>query len=233
MFKPNVVNLPKTFQWLAFLGLFFLTILILYRLSSYFLLQVNLEGTSFLKPFITGLRFDLRWVAIILLPAIFVSLLPGFHFFRTRVGKHSSLYVFTIISPILLLGIGYDFLTQMVFEKRLGRETLNWIFAGQHELKIIYNETPWLVVLILAGVGTWLAYRFASLTHRALRKGRTSQTNKRQRLFWKIAAVLLLAFLIYGSLNPRPLNMAELSRLSNDAARTWALNPFQSLFSSF
>lgn len=229
-FLPNV---PKTFQWLAYLGIYFLGIFILYRFFIYFLLEVNLEETPFYQSYLLGLRFDLRWVAVILLPAILLSMFPGIHYFRTRIGKKIAMYSFTSLAFLQLLALGYDFLTRMTHNRSLHRDTLDWIVSGAPEITTIFKQSPWAVILILAGVGTWLAYKLAAALHHRLKKSRAGHSTKKQRLYWKLAVVLIMAFVIYGSLSPRPLGNKDLAQLQADEARSWATNAFQSFFTSF
>ena len=72
-------RLPKTVLWVFNLLTIFLVLFTTYRLIT--LLAFIPEGeqwTDMLPSFFMGLRFDLRWISIILLPIIIGSLVPGF-----------------------------------------------------------------------------------------------------------------------------------------------------------
>ena len=72
-------RLPKTLLWVFNLLVIFLLMFTGYRLLTLLAFMPEGEHWSELVPsFFLGLRFDLRWISIILLPIIVASLLPEF-----------------------------------------------------------------------------------------------------------------------------------------------------------
>src|ERR1044071_1429951 len=73
------LKLPKTILWVTNLFLIFLLIFTLSRLVTFFVFRPDEFSFGDLLPsFLLGLRYDLRWIAIVLLPIVFISLIPEF-----------------------------------------------------------------------------------------------------------------------------------------------------------
>jgi hypothetical protein len=77
------LKIPKTIMWVINLLVIFLLIFTLFRLATYFSFKPKDLGFKELIPsFLLGIRYDLRWIAIILLPIVLVSLdTKSFHHF--------------------------------------------------------------------------------------------------------------------------------------------------------
>jgi len=80
------LKIPKTILWVVNLFVIFLLIFTLFRLATFFAFKPrDLSFGDLLPSFWLGIRYDLRWIAIILLPIIFFSLVPKFSpFYSTR-----------------------------------------------------------------------------------------------------------------------------------------------------
>ena len=64
-------KIPKTILWVINLFLIFLLIFTLFRLATYFAFKPKGFSFSDLMPsFLMGIHYDLRWIAIILLPIV-------------------------------------------------------------------------------------------------------------------------------------------------------------------
>jgi hypothetical protein len=71
-------KIPKTIMWISNLFLIFLLIFTLFRLATYFAFKP--QGISFgdlVPSFLLGVQYDLRWIAIILLPIVVISIKNG------------------------------------------------------------------------------------------------------------------------------------------------------------
>jgi len=72
------LKIPKTIMWVINLLVIFLLIFTLFRFATYFSFKPkDLSFKELIPSFLLGVRYDLRWIAIILLPIVFVSLIPN------------------------------------------------------------------------------------------------------------------------------------------------------------
>ena len=70
-------KIPKTILWVTNLLVIFLLIFTLFRLATF--LAFRPKGISLgdvIPSFLMGIRYDLRWIAFILLPIIILSMTP-------------------------------------------------------------------------------------------------------------------------------------------------------------
>ena len=83
MFR-SLIRMPKTLLWVA--NLFFLLLLLFtcYRVIIFLAFRPSdLTWSQASAAFILGLRYDLRWIAIVLFPVVLLSVRPGLsHFFQ-------------------------------------------------------------------------------------------------------------------------------------------------------
>lgn len=70
-------KIPKTILWVTNLLVIFLILFSLYRLSVYFAFKGHeISFGKAIPSFLLGIRYDLRWIAYILLPIILFSIIP-------------------------------------------------------------------------------------------------------------------------------------------------------------
>ncbi len=71
-------KIPKTILWVINLFLIFLLIFTLFRFATYFAFKPpGLSFSDLLPSFLMGVQYDLRWISIILLPIVLVSMVRG------------------------------------------------------------------------------------------------------------------------------------------------------------
>src|SRR5512138_637137 len=71
------LRLPKTLLWVSNLLVIFIAMFTFYRVATLIAFRPEGEEWENLIPsFFLGLRFDLRWISIILLPIVVASLIP-------------------------------------------------------------------------------------------------------------------------------------------------------------
>ena len=88
------LKIPKTILWVISLFFIFLLIFTLFRLTTFFAFKPrDLSFSDLLPSFWLGIRYDLRWIAIILLPIVFLVLFRGcLHFIQKEIksGGHGT-----------------------------------------------------------------------------------------------------------------------------------------------
>src|SRR5260221_3417581 len=88
-------KIPKTILWVINLLIIFLLIFTLFRLATYFAFKPKGFFFSDLIPsFLMGVWYDLRWISIILLPIVLISLRSNYSpFYSSRNKKWWTLYL--------------------------------------------------------------------------------------------------------------------------------------------
>jgi len=88
-------KIPKTILWVINLLLIFLLIFTIFRLATFFALKpLAISFGEVIPSFLMGIRYDLRWIAFILLPVIVLSLSPKLSpFFSARNKKWWTWYL--------------------------------------------------------------------------------------------------------------------------------------------
>src|SRR6476659_6358837 len=88
-------KIPKTILWVINLFLIFLVIFTLFRFVTFFVFRPR--GVAFIDvipSFLLGIRYDLRWIAIILLPIVLISMSPKLSpFYSARNKKWWTTYL--------------------------------------------------------------------------------------------------------------------------------------------
>jgi hypothetical protein len=188
------------------------------------LLKIDIGNFSLNEAAWLGFRFDLRYVACIALVLFVLSFIPALHPFKHRKGKRLLTLIYTIfIGAILVLYAG-DFLVQLAFEKRLSVQT--WQLSQKQPEKIL--STPWVIMVLFVGVGTWLSYLVARALHRLQEKSKSAGTSM-LRMFWQAMTLAGLLVCIYGSLDNASLQVKN-THAGNDAVvSSFVINPIESL----
>src|SRR5258708_1857097 len=101
------LRVPKTIQWIVKLFLIYLCIFTLFRIVTLICFKPIPVSISELVPsFLLGFRYDLRWIAIVLLPIACISLFPRFSpFYSDKSKKWWTIYL-AIITLLLLFFFG-------------------------------------------------------------------------------------------------------------------------------
>src|SRR5436190_19143942 len=103
-------KIPKTILWVTNLLLLFVLIFTLFRFATYFAFKP--DGFSFdniIPSFLMGIRYDLRWIAIILLPIVVISMLPKFSPFYSSKNKKWWTWYLAIVTFIVFFFFAADF----------------------------------------------------------------------------------------------------------------------------
>lgn len=218
------LGIPKTIAWIASWSAFTLLLMTIYRLLTFSLLKIDLGNFSMNEAVWLGFRFDLRYVASIALLIFAISFVAPLHPFKHRKGKRLALVMYTVLMGVLLVLYAGDFLLQLAVEKRLSAAALDLAFKQPEKIR----STPWVIMLLMAGVGTWLAYVVARALHKVQDKSKSVGTTT-LRLFWQGLTMLVLIVCIYGSLDNTALQVKNTHAAANAAARDFVINPIESI----
>jgi len=101
MFRSHL-RIPKTLLWV--INLFFLLLLLFttYRIIIFFAFRpADLGWEQVSSSFILGLRYDLRWIAIVLLPIVLLSIQPTLSPFYSDSNKRYWTWYLAILTFVL------------------------------------------------------------------------------------------------------------------------------------
>lgn len=223
-------QLPPTSRWVLQLFIFFMIVFSIMRLVTFYTFRP--ESISFaaaLPSFIMGVRFDLRWVCILLAPLLIVGSFPKFSPFRSFRLRRIWIFYLVTVSWFLLFFFGADFGHFDYVETRLNASALNFIEDFQISMNMIWQSYPLFWILVILSGLIWLLYRFFHRTHKKVDYSLDSPF-KPMRTFW---LMLLLVIGIAGSNTAKPLLLwKDAFRLGDNFKAYLALNPLENFFTT-
>jgi phosphoglycerol transferase MdoB-like AlkP superfamily enzyme len=225
-------KIPKTILWVTNLLLIFLLIFTLFRFATYFAFKPgDLSFTDLLPSFLLGLRYDLRWISLILLPVVLVSLSPQLSPFYSEKNKKWWTWYLAIITFIVFFFFAADFGNFSYNKTRLNASALNFVEDAGISMAMLWQSYPifWMLMGLLVAVlfFRWM-YRRTHWTVIAKTDGLGIPYKRK----WFVIAALLLAFFIYGTVRFVPLKWKQAFVLNDNFKSYLALNPLQNFFTT-
>jgi phosphoglycerol transferase MdoB-like AlkP superfamily enzyme len=203
-----------------------------FRLVTFVVFHPEDETIVDLIPaFFLGLRFDLRWISLLLLPIILVSLWPAYSPFYSARNKKIWTWYLAGVTFIVFFFFAADFGCFSYNKTRLNASALNFAEDPKISMMMIWQSYPvlWLLLALFVAVLS-LKWMFRK-THLYV----ISKTEGRKipyRRGWFIAASFVFAFLIYGSFTYQPLKWKNAFQLNDGFKSYLALNPMQNFFTT-
>ncbi|MDB5202433.1 MAG: hypothetical protein JWQ27_1842 [Ferruginibacter sp.] len=226
-------RVPKTVQWLVKLFLIYLFIFTAFRVATVVCFKPkSLAVTDLGQSFWLGLKYDLRWIAFILMPIAVISLYPKFSPFYSERSKKVWTAYLGIITLLVLFFYGADFGQFAYINARLNADALIFAEDPQESLQMVWQSYPviWILVGLFGAVlmMTWMFRR----THVGV-TGKNINIHKFDyRRRWHLAALMILSWFIYGFLTLKPLNFFRAFNLNDEFKSNLALNPLQNFFTT-
>jgi phosphoglycerol transferase MdoB-like AlkP superfamily enzyme len=224
------LRIPKTLLWVFNLLVIFLLIFSVYRLIT--LLAFKPQGEEWeglLSPLFLGLRYDLRWISIILSPIVIASLVPQLSpFFSARNRKIWTLYL-AVMTFFVIFFFAADFGAITYNRTHVGASALNFMEDPGISIKMLWQSYPlvWMILgLVLLVI--MLRWMFGKVhfyvVHRTEGKGIPYKRN------WLFASLIFFGFLVYGNFGRTPLKWSTAFEFNNSFKSFVALNPLQNFF---
>ncbi len=223
-------KIPKTILWVTNLLVIFLILFSLYRVSTYFAFKGN--GISFgesIPAFLLGIRYDLRWIAYILLPIILLSTIPELSpFFSGRNKKWWSWYL-AIVTFIVFVFFAAGFGSWSYNNNPLDAGAMNFAEDFKISWKMMRQTYPlfWMLLGLVVAVLLirWMYHR----SHwQVINKTDGLKIPHRRKHF--LLTALLFGLFIWGNFSWPPLNRNDSFRFNNKFMADLAMNPLQSFF---
>lgn len=180
-----------------------------------------------IPSFLMGIRFDLRWVCILLSPILIAGSLKKFSPFQSSTHKKFWIYYLVIVSSLLLFFFGADFGHFDYVETRLNASALNFIEDFAISMSMLWQSYPLFWIFLLLSVIIYLLYRFFHRSHAKVHT--VKHPFKPMRAVWMI---LLLVIGIAGFNPAKPLMWKDAFRLGDNFRAYLALNPLENFFTT-
>jgi phosphoglycerol transferase MdoB-like AlkP superfamily enzyme len=225
-------KIPKTILWVVNLFMIFLLIFTLFRLVAYFAFKPNdLAFYDLLPSFLLGVQYDLRWIALILLPIVIVSLFPQLSPFYSKRNKKWWTWYLAIITFIVFFFFAADFGNFSYNKTRLNASALNFFEDAGIAVVMLWQSYP----LIWMVIGLMVAVLFFRWMYRRLHWtviARTDGLGIPYKRKWFLIAAVLLGICIYGGIRIAPLKWNKAFVLNDNFKSYLALNPLQNFFTT-
>ncbi len=220
-------KIPKTLLWVANLFGLFLLIFTGFRLATFFAFHpVSISFVDALPSFAMGFRYDLRWIAVILLPVVALSTFPKFSPFYSSANKKWWTWYLAIVTFLVFFFFAAGFGSFSYNRTPLDAGAMNFAEDFSISMKMIWQTYPliWMLLGLLVAV---LFFRW--MYHRSHWQviNRTDGKGIPHRRKHFIITLLFFSGLIYGSLSTKPLSRADSFRFNNSFKSYLAINPLQ------
>jgi phosphoglycerol transferase MdoB-like AlkP superfamily enzyme len=225
------LRIPKTLLWVANLLIIYMLLFTAFRLMTLVMFIPEGENLVQLFPsFLLGVRFDLRWISLLLLPIVTASIVPQFSPYYSAQNKKFWTWYLAITTFFVVLIYTIDFACFAYYRVRLGATVLNFADDAAIATAMLWESYP--VVWMIFGLAIMvMLLRF--LFHR-LHNSVTAKTQGKGIIYkrtWFITTVLLFVFFVYGSF-PQPLKWNAAFKMKDNFSGYLALNPLQTFFST-
>lgn len=226
------LKLPKTLQWVANLLGIYVLMFTVFRLVTLFAFGPEEQAWDGLLPALwLGLRYDLRWISILLLPIVTGSLRPQFSpFYSPRNTRVWTAYLAAATFGVIFF-FAADFGCFSYNKTRLNASALNFAEDPGISAEMLWESYPmvWLVGALLVAV---LLLRWMFVRTHVYVIARTDGRKIPYRRAPFVAAVLALAFAVYGNAGLQPLTWKQAFVLQDGFRSYLALNPLQNFFTT-
>jgi phosphoglycerol transferase MdoB-like AlkP superfamily enzyme len=227
-------RIPKTILWVINLLLIFLLLFTLYRVVVFFAFRNKFysDGISFgevISSFLLGIRYDLRWIAIVLMPVVLISMSPRVSpFYSSSNKKFWSLYL-AVATLLLFFFFAIGFGSLEYNQTPLDAGAMNFIEDFKISFEMIKQTYPifWMLLgLVMVVVFFyWMYHR----SHWQVINRTDGKGIPYRRKFFVFTAVILFIF-IWGNIWWPPLTRGDSFRFRSEFKSYLALNPMQSFF---
>ena len=233
IFKAKIPKTaPVTVQWLCMLWLIYLIIFTLLRIATVVLfIPDEIEVVSLIPSFWLGFRYDVKWIAIILLPIAILSVYSRFSPFYSERNKKIWSYYLAITTLIVLFFFSADFGNFSYNHTRINASALNFAEDPAISFKMLWQSYPMVWLLMALIVAVILMSKLFKSTHVFTTK-RNLQENIIYKKRWHAVVIFLLLWCLYGIFSIHPLKWKDAFELNDNFKSYVALNPLQNFFTT-
>jgi len=225
-------GIPKTLLWVFNLLMIYLLLFTAFRLAMVIAFKPeDQQWDDIIPSLLLGLRFDLRWISLLLLPIVLFSLSPTFSPFYSEKNKKWWTWYLAFVTFIVVFFFAADFGCFSYNKTRLNASALNFAEDPGISAHMMWESYPifWLLLLLFIVV---LCFRWLFKQTHVYVLLKTDGQGIRYQRKWFLMASLLFGFLVYGSLSTQPLRWNNAFSLEDSFRSYIALNPLQNFFTT-
>lgn len=223
----GTLQIPKTLRWVINLFGIFLLIFTLYRVITFlFFRPEGMYWSDAMPSFWLGLRYDLRWVAIILLPVVLLSTYAGWSPFYSEFNKKIWSWYLAIVTFILFFFFAAGFGSFSYNQTPLDAGAMNFAEDFSISVRMIWQTYPLLWMLLGLAVAV-LFFRWMYHKSHWQVISNTDGLGIQHRPHFFIVMALVLGGLVHSSLTIRPLQRSDCFRFQQSFLSYLAINPLQ------
>src|SRR6478672_5647883 len=226
------LRLPKTVLWVINLWLIYILLFTAFRVVTFLLFRPEDEGVQgLLSSFVLGLRFDLRWVSLLLLPIVLISLQPHYSPFYSQRNKRFWTGYLAVITAVVFFFFAADYGCFSYNKTRLNASALNFAEDPAISIRMLWQSYPlfWLLLLLCSAV---LALRWLFFKTHVYIITKTDGHRIPYDRKWLMLATLGFGLAIYGGMGLQPLRWQNAFTLQDSFKSYLALNPLQNFFTT-
>ena len=217
---------------MANLTAIFLLIFTLYRLATF--IAFKPKGISFgdaIPSFLMGIRYDLRWIAFILLPVILLSMIPKLSPFYLAKNKKWWTWYLAVVTFIVFVFFAAGFGSFSYNQTPLDAGAMNFAEDFKISWKMMRQTYPmfWMLLGLVVAV---LFFRW--MYHRSHWQviNKTDGLGIRYSRKHFVIAALVLALFCWGNFSWPPLSRNDSFKFGNSFKAYLAINPLQNFFAT-
>lgn len=225
-------RIPKTILWVINLFAIFLAIFTLFRLVTYFAFRPrDLSFGDLFPSFLLGLQYDLRWIAILLLPVVAVSTVPQLSPFYSGRNKKYWTWYLAVVTLVVFIFFAADLGSFSYNQTRVDAGAMNFFEDPGISWQMMWQTYPmiWMLIGLLVAVllFRWMYHK----SHwRVINQTEGRGIVHRRKFF--IIASLIFGLFIYGRPSWPPLSWKHCFVFKDSFKSYLALNPFQNFFAT-
>jgi phosphoglycerol transferase MdoB-like AlkP superfamily enzyme len=178
-----------------------------------------------------GLQYDLRWIAIVLLPIVVISMIPTLSPFYAARNKKWWTWYLAIITFIVFFFFAADFGSFSYNQTRIDAGTMNFFEDFGIMMQMVWQTYPiiWMILGLIVAVllVRWMYHRSHWMVI-----NQTDGLGIPYRRKYFIITALILSFFIYGKFALSPLRRADCFKFKDSFKAYVAINPLQNFFST-
>lgn len=225
-------GLPKTLQWVINLLMIYVLMFTLFRFAMVVAFIPEEETAADVIPsFLLGLRYDLRWISLLLLPIVLISHVPVWSPFYSEKNKKWWTWYLALMTFVVIFFFAADFGCFSYNKTRLNASALNFAEDPGTSARMMWESYPvvWMILALIAAVFC-LRWIFRKTHFQVISK--TDGLGIPYRRQWFVVASVVLGLMAYGSLSSQPLEWKAAFGFQDSFRSYVALNPLQNFFTT-
>jgi phosphoglycerol transferase MdoB-like AlkP superfamily enzyme len=225
-------RVPKTIQWVVKLFFIFVLVFTLFRISTF--IAFCPEGVSLkdvFPSFLMGLRFDIRWICILLMPIVLFSFIPKCSPYSSVVARRIWVTYLAVSTFLVMFFFGADYGHFAYVSTRLNASALNFAEDASISFKMLWQSYPlfWMVLALIA-VGCLFYWLYKKTHERVETINSKTEINYSRRWYGLLLWLMLLG--VHGSFSIKPLKWNDAFVYRDNFKSYLALNPLQNFFTT-